>query len=346
MSEKPVCIFCGNSTDDWWMIDKKNNTCRCRECYDKGIAETEQEKIKHTNYPYMPVKNRNYFKPEFLNEKKSQIADEENLLHIVRFAPQGSLVEFSPRSTEKKIYNRSPRGEITAFSVRSRSRLNKKIAMLKRDILPLFVTLTYHNDISETFEGYKYHLDLFVKWLFRRFPGAGVIWKLEFQKRGYAHYHLFVWGVSLEDLQAFVPETWHEIAGNHSTYHLAWHKGELGGNNEHCVQPIRSWNGVRSYASKYFAKLDDTKNRGGRVWGIRGSVPFSKILEFRVNLQVALELRQSLIFERNYEFQRLGFWTFDYSPALLSFFDSLINAWEVLQRPPDDPPDWELYFEQ
>lgn len=261
---------------------------------------------------------------------------------IVRFSPQGSLVEVSPKLGGGSG-RRSPRGEISAFSVRSRSRLNKKIAMLKRDILPLFVTLTYHNDIPESFEGYKYHLHHFIIALFRRFPSAGVIWKLEFQKRGFAHFHLFVWGVSLEDLQAFVPEKWHKIAGNHSTYHLAWHKGELGGNNEHCVQPIRSWNGVRSYASKYFAKLDDTKNRGGRVWGIRGSVPFSKILEFRVNLEVALEFRQSLMIERNYEFQRLGFWTFDYSPALLLFFDSLINAWDVLQNPPDDPPDWEMF---
>jgi hypothetical protein len=234
--------------------------------------------------------------------------------------------------------------------------------MLQRDVLPLFVTLTYHNEYPDNFEDYKNQLDNFLRSLSRRFgryvtkeviikgekvlkevweTSVGVIWKMEYQQRGAPHYHLFVWGVSLEELREFVPEKWHKIAGYGSPDHLAWHKGELG--NEHCVQSVKSWHGVRSYASKYFAKLDDTKNRGGRVWGVRGKVPFSKILEYRVNLQVALELRQLLIIQNNYDFQRLGFWTFDYSVELLSFFDSLIDAWEVLQKVPDDPPDWDLF---
>ena len=266
----------------------------------------------------------------------------EKMDAIIRFAPQGSLIELSPRF-QGSVFNRVPRGEVSSFSVRSRSRLNKKIAMLSRGVLPYFVTLTYHAKMPSDFTGYKYQLHHFMISFFRRFPNAGVIWKLEFQKRGAPHYHLFVWGVSLQDLRAFIPQTWHKIAGYRSKYHLEWHQGKLG--NEHCVQSIRSWNGVLSYAGKYFAKLDDTKNRGGRVWGVRGLVPFSKILEFRVSLEVALEFRQTLIEERNYQFQRLGFWTFDYSTAWLSFLHDLNLSEYVSQNPPDDPPDWELYVD-
>jgi len=264
--------------------------------------------------------------------------------HIMRFTPAGSLMEFSPRLQVSK-FSRGKRGEIQSFSLRSRSRLNRKIAMLSRGVLPSFVTLTYHTDIPESFEGYKYHLHHFIISLFRRFPSAGVIWKLEFQKRGHAHYHLFIWGVSTEDLQAFVPDTWHKIAGYRSTFHLAWHKGELGNGNEHCVQPIRSWNGVRSYSAKYFSKIDST-DRGGRVWGVRGQVPFSKILEFRVSLDVALKFREAVSRQMNFDFQRLGFWCANFDIEWLLYFDDLCLFEWVENNPPDDPPDWELHFDE
>lgn len=284
---------------------------------------------------------------------------------VITFAPQGALIELSPnfKQTEtismrrhivggghftfhvsRKQSKNEKRGEIVGFSRRSRSRLNKKMAMLKKHHLPLFVTLTYHEDYPERFEGFKRDLDNFFKRLFRHFPDAGVIWKLEYQERGAPHFHLMLWGVSLDDAMQFIPQAWYEIAGNGSTYHLAWHKGELGNGNENCVQPIRSWNGVVSYAAKYMAKLDND-NRGGRVWGARGKIPYSSLLTFRVNMDVALEFRQSLMLERNYEFQRLGFWTFDFSPDWLSWLDSLIDADIVLKNPPDDPPDWELFVD-
>jgi hypothetical protein len=235
-------------------------------------------------------------------------------------------------------------GKISSFSVRSRSRLNKKIATVRKNHIPLFVTLTYHNDWPAGFEGFKYHLHHFCIALFRKFPKAGLVWKLEYQKRGAPHFHFFVWGVPLSDLQDFVPEKWHKIVysklGFRSAYHLAWHRGELK-DNDHCVQPIRSWNGVTSYAAKYFSKVDD-EARGGRIWGVRGSVPFSSILSFRVNLDVALDFRRQLSESRQYEFQRLGFWCGDFSADWLILLDSLIDYYHVLNNPPDDPPDWDL----
>jgi hypothetical protein len=318
------------------------------------------------------------------------------MAHIIRFAPSASLMEFSPggqfhggrrgfRSGYRVLdhvsivprpiqlhqtllfsfprarvsanyFLRSQIGRISSFSVRSRSRLNRKISMISHGYLPLFVTLTYHLDIPKDFEGYKTHLDSFYKALFRKFPRAGVIWKLEYQWRGYAHFHLFVWGVNEQDLKAFVPRVWNRIAGYGSADHLAWHQGTLGNGNEHCVQSVRSWNGVKSYASKYFSKVNDDKV-GGRVWGVRGShteisssgkkikvsnVPFSKILEFRCSLDIALRFRDSVVRQFNFEFKRLGFWCGNYHPDWLLFFNDLCNHEWVSNNPPDNPPDWEL----
>ncbi|MBI5945362.1 MAG: hypothetical protein HY864_13415 [Chloroflexi bacterium] len=282
--------------------------------------------------------------------------------HIIRFAERGSLMEFSPRfSLTHQVKRTWRRGEISAFSVRSRSRLNRKISMITHNSLPLFVTLTYHLEIPQNFEGYKYHLHHFFIRLLQKFPKAGIIWKLEYQWRGYAHFHLFVWNVSEDDLKAFVPRVWNEIAGYGSEDHLKWHQGLLGNGNEHCVQSIRSWNGVKSYASKYFAKIENDKV-GGRVWGIRGShreivgqkengkpiykhvsnVPFSKLLEFRCSLAVALQFRQAVMRQLNFDFQRLGFWCANYEVDWLLFLDEIWNAEYVSYHPPDDPPDWEM----
>lgn len=235
-------------------------------------------------------------------------------------------------------------GKIRSFSRRSRSRLNKKIATIRKSEIPCFVTLTYHEQYPTDFEEFKYHLHKLFANLHNKFPAFGAIWKLEFQKRGAPHYHLLVWGVSVEDLKGYIPVIWNKIAGYESTEHLAWHNGELGHGNKHCVQEINSWNGVTSYAAKYFSKVDETL-RSGRIWGVRGHVPFSKILEFRVSLEVALKFRQYLANVRQYEFSRLGFWTSDYAVTWLFVLDFLIEAEHVEITPPEDPPDWELHIQ-
>ena len=34
----PVCVFCGIKTDDYWYLNKADNTCKCRKCYREGKA--------------------------------------------------------------------------------------------------------------------------------------------------------------------------------------------------------------------------------------------------------------------------------------------------------------------
>lgn len=35
-AELPTCIFCGKKTDDYWYLNRADNTCKCRDCYRQG----------------------------------------------------------------------------------------------------------------------------------------------------------------------------------------------------------------------------------------------------------------------------------------------------------------------
>jgi hypothetical protein len=97
----------------------------------------------------------------------------------------------------------APRGEITEFSAASRRRMLEVMAKVQQAAVPFFVTLTYPDEFPLYREDYKRHLETFFDRLQRRWPGAAVIWKLEFKERKSGqnkgkiapHYHLFVYGV-------------------------------------------------------------------------------------------------------------------------------------------------------
>lgn len=247
---------------------------------------------------------------------------------FVEVSPQGDYI--SLRSTGRvTASSKSERGVIAGFSFRSRSRLMKKIAQLKRHHLPVFVTLTYPSVFPKDFEEYKYHVHKFLVYLFREFPGAGVIWKLEFQDRGAAHFHLLIWGVPLDVLMNYVPGSWYKIAGGGDINHLYWHQGLLGNGNKHCVQAVRSWRGVKSYAAKYMGKLDERIENTGRFWGIRGKVPFSPLLQFSMSMSAALEFRRYVARHVGVRFYRFGFWTASYHPDYLRLINYVIEECKV-----------------
>jgi hypothetical protein len=174
------------------------------------------------------------------------------------------------------------RGKVKNFSKGSRRRLMHTMARVNRDTagLPSFVTLTYGVAYPQTTHVWKTHLKNFYQRLVRAFPDACGIWKLEPQTRGAPHYHLLVWGVDHNDLKCWVPSAWYEIAGCGDLKVLNWHQGGFG--NSHCVQKIRSWRGVRSYASKYLGKLVDCAGweSPGRFWGVfhKSSMDWSPVV--------------------------------------------------------------------
>jgi hypothetical protein len=204
-------------------------------------------------------------------------------------SPQGEnlpFVEYYDGASFFKVCRGGEKGEqigggkrkpVSKFSVESRRRLMQRIATVDRSKLPLFVTLTYPASFPTARESKK-HLDNFHKRMRRRFrpePGRGYIWKLEPQERGAPHYHLLAWGYDLIELREFVPLAWYEIAGGGDVLHFRWHRGELGNGNTHCVQAVRSFQGVWSYASKYLGKTFDIVGwqSCGRFWGVSGDIP-------------------------------------------------------------------------
>lgn len=190
------------------------------------------------------------------------------------------------------------RSKIQGFTKSSRRRLLETISKIRRDaILPNFVTLTYPNKFP-TVERSKRDLKVFIQRLKRKYPLAGAIWKLEPQERGAPHFHLLIWGASVNDLLNFTVENWYEIAGDGDINHKLFHSGYLKG-SQPCVAQVRSWRGVWSYASKYLGKTFEVAGWGkqwtGRYWGVIG----------RENIPMGQELVINLEYKKVCEIMRL-----------------------------------------
>lgn len=183
---------------------------------------------------------------------------------------------------------RAKRGKIAGFSAKSRNRLMRTLASVKRDNLPLFVTLTFPAQYPVILKA-KRDLDNFIKRMARKYPTVAGVWKLEPQKRGAPHFHLLVWGIDYQGLLSFVPQAWFEIVGSGDPNHLAWHKGELG--NSPCVQQIESQRGVFWYASKYMSKEVGAEFNWGRWWGVffRDRLPLGELVNVEVTEKQAVQ---------------------------------------------------------
>lgn len=183
--------------------------------------------------------------------------------------PGASFVEIKVPRPHLPKRDREPksRGRIREWSAASRARMKRFQAMLTRDKMAdaQFWTLTYPDDFPapEDHDIYDGNRKAFIAALYRKYPQASGIWKLEFQQRGAAHYHLMILGlgaVELEEVEAWVIKTWYRIA----------HKGDKYlGLKGIKVERTRSVHGALSYLAKYMSKTDQTMpgNFSGRYWG-------------------------------------------------------------------------------
>jgi hypothetical protein len=202
---------------------------------------------------------------------------------IAEFYANGRLLTLKKPKIEEAAEDHicGKRGNVVVFSRASRLRLMKQLGMIdETGAKPYFLTLTYPDSYTHELREVKRHLDNFWKRVARKFPKFGVIWKLEFQKRGAAHFHCLIWGlpaVPYHELARWFAENWYQVVGSGDPLHLAWHLGELG--NTPCLQFVRSWRGVWAYASKYLAKTDLAKSENpGRFWGVRGVLPTGQVV--------------------------------------------------------------------
>jgi hypothetical protein len=169
------------------------------------------------------------------------------------------------------------RGKITNFSKQSRRRILRLVASLKRQINPIFCTLTYPDIYPEDPREWKKHLDTFFKRLLRKYPKALVIWRLERIERKSGenqgqiapHFHLLAYGVPYEALRTWVPQAWYQVVGSQDPKHL------VAGTR---VEQVHSVRGVLNYTAKYISKAENLELEGiGRIWGIVGRDQLSEV---------------------------------------------------------------------
>jgi hypothetical protein len=214
----------------------------------------------------------------------------------LRWYPGASFVEVlgSKDRLPKKERHSKPRGRVKEFSADARRRLKAKVAKLKRNELEkaLVVTLTYPGEFPDPddYKIYKKHLHTCEMALGRKWPDCSGIWKLEFQKRGAAHYHLVVCGLGdleLETVRTWFRETWYRIAHNGDKH---------GGNAGTQVDRIKSVGGAISYLAKYISKGDQTRpgNFTGRYWGVhnKAALPTATPKEIELPRKEANMLRR------------------------------------------------------
>lgn len=201
----------------------------------------------------------------------------------------GALMKVKAPKRSVKAGKTSPhlRGLVNGFSGGARRRLMRKIAMLRSDARPLFVTLTYPMEFTRDWREWKNDLHKFARRFGRMYPQGAFVWRLEPQRRGAPHFHLLVYGVEMSgDTVRWLQGAWYGSVNSEDKKHYTW--------GVH-VEPVRSARGVRSYVGKYIAKKQDIPDSQeaisqepgstpvdwvhvGRWWGIRfgGNLPESE----------------------------------------------------------------------
>jgi hypothetical protein len=222
---------------------------------------------------------------------------------LIRFVRGGSLItvssdygllgrcEKSSRSSETEV-----RGEIDEYSRKSRMRFRKLLASIRTDCLPLFLHLTYPDFGTWEVDPKRWKRDLKALWqrIERQWPAASWVWRLEFQKRGAPHFHIFLYGIYDKlGRQRFklewISDVWFEIVGSGDEKHRR---------SGTTVEDIRSRAGAMSYAVGYASKRDQTLpgERVGRYWGVCGRtrLPVGEVIEFEIPRQADKAIKRTM----------------------------------------------------
>lgn len=158
---------------------------------------------------------------------------------------------------------------ISSFSNKSRLNLMKRLSTIHRKAEFRAITLTYKDNVNDKGQ-YKKDLHAFLQRLRIDHPRIGAIWKLEFQKRGAAHFHLIVFGGWID--YRWIASTWDRIAGNEF--------GNSHSTSTRIEYPENATNATR-YMLSYLEKRPDAEHLAreftGRIWGIhnRSTIPFA-----------------------------------------------------------------------
>lgn len=193
------------------------------------------------------------------------------------------------------------RRKITEFSSSSRNNMLRKMARIRSLDDALFVTLTYPDEFPDDPAEWKRHLSVLRKRMMRRFPYAGVVWRMEKKPRLSGknrgaiapHFHLLVvgWPGSHLIARAWFRAAWYAIAHN-GDKHLGLAAVQ--------VDPIKSRRHACYYVSKYMGKANQIERVNevegaiytGRYWGTFGNLDMAVILVIAASLDALVALKR------------------------------------------------------
>lgn len=218
------------------------------------------------------------------------------------------------------------RGECRGFSAASRRRLFEKMSTISRAAaVPVFYTLTIPREWYSGPQAAKDAHRAFLKRLFRAYDETAVLWKIEPQEDGTAHFHGLAW-------MQFLPWQWCAVAwvgamsGQVLPDDYPVIRGKVGAwafrkwvekldvcdvtkkalNAAVRVEQIKTWRGTMSYVSKYIGKVVECEG-WGRIWGIAGKKCFPaaecevEIVEFDTAYLAISAIRRKLRAWRGWE---------------------------------------------
>ncbi len=215
--------------------------------------------------------------------------------------PNGRPVVYVDGPWRKKDDDGLPapkRGEVTAWSARSRNRLVQAACEREFDGCGwCMVTLTYPGDwaaVAPTPERSKRHLQAFRNRWTRRWGKPRAMWKLEFQQRGAPHYHVLVQlpeGVDVREMRAWVALAWYQIVRSGDERHLRagtavdarWRQWDA----SLAIGRYFSKHGVWS-SKEYQHNAPAEWERTGRWWGTWNLPPIRERVYLRADELVAL----------------------------------------------------------
>ena len=229
-----------------------------------------------------PIRDAAQPRPEGLGDGSSGLVSDTYLTAPRLLIREGGGVIRLRVPAPVRFPHRVPRGEITGFSMQAARNLRIVLAALLNVawVDGMLATLTYPVDDIDLSDWhvYKQHLDRFTKAFRRRYPEASAVWRLEFTKRGFPHYHLIIFGIpnTEADFQAYriwQDHAWFKAVGTGLQKHLA------AGCN---VERVKSIEGARNYVAKYVNKQEQQcEGFTGRYWGKlnKDKLPFAPEVE-------------------------------------------------------------------
>jgi hypothetical protein len=217
---------------------------------------------------------------------------------FIRFVKGGSLITVSSgpglTNTSSQRGEMEARGQINEYSRKSRMRFRKLVASTLKDCLPLFVHLTYPDEYAFDWKRWKRDLKALWQRIERQWPLASWIWRLEFQKRGAPHFHIFLYGIydklgRQRFKHEWISDVWFEIVGSGDEKH------RRAGTR---VELIRSRAGAMSYAVGYASKSNQTLPGQcvGRYWGVCGRerLPVGEFIQFEIPLRADQAIKRTI----------------------------------------------------